>query len=540
MTAISVTAFGGIAPKYPATMLEVKNAQTAINCDPFVSLRSLDGMLNTGVAVTAGPNSTIYRFGSDLISDSQYWFHWNNKTVDVVRSAISDDQTERTLFVLDGVARVTDNTYALTGGSGAYPWRSLKLGVPVPATQLTTTVGGVGTGAPETRYYVYTHVTGWGEESAPSDPVGPVTVEFGQTVTLGNFEPFVNGTNHNVTARRIYRTATGSAATDFQFVGEIPLADTSFIDSIETSALGEVCPSFEWEMPPTMDGIIGVANGINVGFKGVDVFISEAYRPFAWPSGYRLSTNFDIVGGASFGNYAVLCTKGNPYLLHGTSPSSMSLTKIEIPQACVSRRSIVEIGSGVIYASPDGLVYVSATEPAQVITEKHIDQKFWRTLAPTSISGYMSENRYIGFFNNGTVQGGFMYNLMTGDFVMLDFYADAGFRDLQQDALYLKVGTSIFRFERGPTPYTYTWRSKRFNLPKPTNFSAVQVVAKTYPVTFRYYSEEVLKHTQTVTSATPFRLPSGFLSERVEFELTGTAEVYAVHIATGLDEIKAL
>lgn len=527
-------------PRVPSSVLPADSAQVAINCDPFMSLKPLPQMLEiAGITFVAGANSTIYRYGADVISDTQYWFHWNAETVDVVRSAINNDQTERTCFVLNDVAYITDQTEALVGGSGDYPWASYKLGVPVPANAATATPGGPETGTLETRFYIYTHVTGWGEESAPSNPV-QVEVYADQTLTLSNFEAFANGTDYNVTARRIYRTISGSAATDFQYVDEIALADTSYIDTILGGALGEVCPSFDWETPPAMTGMIGIANGINVGFKGTDLYVSAAYRPYAWPSGYRLSTNYAVVGAKSFGNYAVICTTGNPYLLHGTDPSSMSLTKIELPQSCVSRRSIVEIGSGVIYASPDGLVYVSATEPAQVITENMVDQNYWDAIVPTSISGYVWEGRYIGFYDTGAVQAGFMFNLTTGKLTLLDFHATAGYQDLLQDALYLKVGTKLYRFAADADFYTFTWKSKRFNLPRPINFAWAQVVAKSYPVEFTFFSDGVSKHVKSVANAAPFRLPSGFLSDHIEFQLVGDDEVYLVHIADSLEELRGL
>jgi hypothetical protein len=64
----------------------------------------------------------------------------------------------------------------------------------------------------------------------------------------------------------------------------------------------------------------------------------------------------------------------------------------------------------------------------------------------------------------------------------------------------------------------------------------VQVEAETYPVTFKVYVDDVLGHTQTVTSRSPFRLP--VLNGRDwEFQLEGTSEVFAVNIAQSMQEL---
>jgi hypothetical protein len=64
------------------------------------------------------------------------------------------------------------------------------------------------------------------------------------------------------------------------------------------------------------------------------------------------------------------------------------------------------------------------------------------------------------------------------------------------------------------------------------------VVARSYPATFKLYADGVLKHTQTVANADPFWLPSGYRARFLEVEITGTAEVLAVHVASSPQELK--
>ena len=53
------------------------------------------------------------------------------------------------------------------------------------------------------------------------------------------------------------------------------------------------------------------------------------------------------------------------------------------------------------------------------------------------------------------------------------------------------------------------------------------------------YAEGVLKHTQTVTSSSVFRLPSGYKANEFEFELTGSVPINEVCLYESSEEIGA-
>ncbi len=57
-------------------------------------------------------------------------------------------------------------------------------------------------------------------------------------------------------------------------------------------------------------------------------------------------------------------------------------------------------------------------------------------------------------------------------------------------------------------------------------------------MTFRLYADGVLKHTQTVTSRDPFRLPSGFRAFDYQIELERTNAIQGVAVATSMEELK--
>lgn len=548
MAVISLTKFSGVAPRVSPNKLSPDMAQTATNVRLVAgTLNSWKNSVTVASGMSAGAQTTIYRYGQDLYSDSQYWFDWD-VDVDVVKGAIANDQTERTYFTHPTLgARITYNTLALTGGSGAYPYNSYPLGVPAPTgvPVAAVQVEGDTSSSLETRVYVYTFVTALGEEGPPSPVSNFLDVRtVGSTARLTGLSTVVpSGYSGYITAKRIYRTLSGSLSTEYQLVDEIPITQNTYDDFILGSQLDEVIPSITWTAPPTGSfGITQMANGIMLVFKGYDVYPSEAYIPYAYPANYSMAVDYPIVGGRAIGTSAIILTTGHPYLLTGSDPSALSLVKLESPQSCSSKRSIAAVNGGVMYSSPDGLIFVSVSGQVQNVTEPLFSRDEWQTLVPNSMHGYFHDGRYYGFYNNGVEQRGFIYDPAQGSgaFTFIGTYATAGYSDLLQDALYLKIGTDIVKWNAGASRMTYTWKSAIFEMGSPMNPACAQVIAKAYPATFKLFADGVLKHTQTVADANPFWLPSGYRARYLEIEISGTAEVLSVHVAPSPQELKGV
>ena len=103
----------------------------------------------------------------------------------------------------------------------------------------------------------------------------------------------------------------------------------------------------------------------------------KAYQPHAWPADYRIAIDEEIVGIAATSNGVVVGTKGTPYLVTGTDPSSMVAIRIESGEACLSKRSMVDMGEYILYAGPDGIVAVQGAT-ASVVTEALITPEQWQ------------------------------------------------------------------------------------------------------------------------------------------------------------------
>lgn len=534
-----VRQFKGIAPRAEPRLLQDNQAQVAVNCKLWHgSLRPLMGNTIVPDALAKeGIIQTIYRFGKDNPNDAAYWFHWTDD-VDCCSGQIFDDTTERTYFT-DGESepKITDNSIALTGGT-AYPENAYILGVPAPESECTANATGTGSGIKETRVYTYTYVSAWGEEGRPAGPSTAVDVLPGQSVELTQIDTAPAG-NYNIATKRIYRTVTSGSDTSYYFVAEIPVATASYTDSILAENLGETLSSNTYHVPPEgMAGLCNMANGMMAGFKGKEVFLCEPFKPYAWPIGYRNTFEYDVVGIGALDTTLVVLTKGVPYLLQGSDPSVMVQVRINEFQACVSKRSIRVLMNSVVYASPDGLFAISPNGPPANLTEVIFTNKEWREFKPESISAYVFDNKYIAFYDTGTVQGGFILDPSRGDFTMLNWHATAGYYDPQLDALFLVVDGELVKFDSSSTPLSASWRSKVFVSPRPISIGAVQVEAAGFPVTLRIYADGLLKDTLTVGDRNPVRPSSGYKAVAWEFEAVSSKEVFSVAIAQTMADLR--
>jgi hypothetical protein len=501
------------------------------------------------VATIPASRQTIYRMGRDVNSDAQYWLSWTG-VVHAVRSFDAEDTTERTLYTGDGVPKVTYNT-SLDGtdpqDNPGSNWR--PLGIPAPASACTLTATGGTSETTETYFYVYTYVNDWGWESAPSPVSAMLTRKTDATTTITSFAAVPSG-NYQINRIRIYRTQTGSAGTEFFFLREIAYGTASTID--DGRDLGEVLPTTTWLPAPgipvgngvtesTLNHLTSLWNGMLAGISGNSVRFCEAYTPYAWPVAYDVvPPDSKPVALGVFGQSLLVLTTGRPLLVAGSSPDSMDQQPLEMPQGCVAPRSVVSMGSGVAWSSEDGLCWYGSGG-ARILTAGLMTREDWQALVPSSIIGKMYEGLYFGSYSTdgGATLKGFVIDPQNPQGI---YFLDSGYSALHfdelKDQLYVLDGSTVKKWDAG-TAMTYQAKSKVFRSPKPINFAAAEVVADAYPVTFKLYADGVLKHTQSVASRAPFRLPSGFLALDWQMELEGTQPVQGCSLGTSIAELAA-
>lgn len=559
MAKVEFAGFRGIMPRYNATMLEQNVAQDARNA--VLWHRDLRPLRNPADVYAPTPRGgelrTIYRMGQ-MLGETQFWLAWTGD-VDVARGMVSDDPDERTYYTGDGYPKMTTLPMATQGGT-AYPVNAYRLGVPRPVNApkfhvtvgFTDSPGGAAfvSAGKETRVYAYTFVNNLGEEGGIS-PVTTVECNVESDVSLGGMDAAPSG-NWNIVSKRIYRSVkTGANTGEFFFEMEIPIT-SALLDPVDinvrmqpegpgyvvsrktTANLGEPIATMDFDIPPeTLKGLVALPNGILAGFDGYEVYFSEPAMPYAWPAKYRLLLDYPIVGLGVFGSSLVALTKGTPYIINGTHPDSMSMERVELDQACVSKRSIVSTGAGVIYASPDGLIYVGSGG-GKIITENQFTRDEWQAIGPQTIDGSYTDGKYIAFYDSGAF---ILNSLEDAELMPMDDTARATYVDKVNDTLFICVAGVIKKWNAG-TAKTYQWRSKEVlanGRPAPL---CAKVEADSYPVTFKLFADGVEKYSLNVPNNEVFRLPSGYRPRHLSISLAGTQRITAAGIADAPSEFR--
>lgn len=401
----------------------------------------------------------------------------------------------------------------------------------------------------ETRCYVYTLVTEWGEEGPPSDPVcadGATEKNWTIGVPLTAFSHSRWSTAH-ITKKKIYRTVTGVQGGSFFFVAEVDLATTSYVDSAASSdiALNNQLESDTWfPPPPDLVGLSAHPNGFFVAYDPIknDVLFSEPYRPHAWPVAYTLSIPSNIIGISVFAGQVLILTSANPYTATGAIPAAMSLIKNQTSDPCLSPYGIIGVNNGVIYTSRNGLMIASGAD-LQSLTKQILSERDWLEYNPETLIGAQHKDQLV--FLSGTGHS-FLFDpsqenaiwtriskASLSKFLRTDLYTS--------DAYYIS-GTAVQSFSSANGAYQpYSWESSEFSFKKPVNLGVVEIIIvdplrELRPVTLILNDvRHGERYRVTTNRSGTLRLPCGYKSDRYTIRLEGSARVSKVRFAeTGL------
>ena len=162
MTIIHVPYFRGMEPRTAARKLNDYSGQEARNIELWSrELKPTRTNLILNTPTKAGEIQSIFPLAGK-------WLHWPFD-VDVAPSPLQNNQNGRVFYTGEYNPKATDELLAVDGLGANYPLSYWRLGVPVPDTAPTVVPSG-GSGFADTRNYVYTFVTEWGEEGPPSPP----------------------------------------------------------------------------------------------------------------------------------------------------------------------------------------------------------------------------------------------------------------------------------------------------------------------------------------------------------------------------------
>ena len=576
---VTTTLFGG-------TGYNLTNIQVTVRSPTTFSYFSF-GATETTIADTAGrvdlagvtqPRNYVYT----------YYSVWEEESVPSEPSA--------TVFVKEGQQVVLTGLPSLWVHGAGYQTTDLKL-------RVYRTVAGVD----ETSYFRVGELSLGTPLAATYSRTG-TTVTVARTAhgyTTGNLVTVVPSTG-DVLAGVYNITVTGVDAFTFTTVvtgttsGNVDIAiGLSFTDDFDVNdILDDPLESEDYDAPePTMQGLLAIHNSMIVGFFGNTVCFCEPGKPHAWPIKYRQQVDAQIVALGAFGTTLLVLTDKTPWVLTGNNPRVQSLARTDYILPCVSKKSVVNVGFGVTWASTGGLAVYSTTIGTDYLTKNVHSWNTWSiAVTPTSLVGEYYRGRYFG--SDGVKTFIFERNEQVGGhLVQSDVMFTAAYYRSVDDSFYYADGGEVYLWNSpNRVSATLDWKSKTFTTKTYVNMGAARVIADystpedevaialgnpvriasnaavivgaatgtslmgalgdgpigdlivagsrlqpllfpQFSATFQLFVNKRLIFSTTRTNDEPFRLPTGYRADTFEVRVATTARIRAIHLAetmTGL------
>lgn len=333
-----------------------------------------------------------------------------------------------------------------------------------------------------------------------------------------------------------------------------------FTDDFDSRSLLDILDSDEYDAPPeNLQGLISIQNNILVGFVGNTLYFSEPALPHAWPNRYATPVGEDIVALAAISGSLLVMTKGYPYIVSVTDPASgVSPARIDALYPCLSAKSAVTMGYGIVWSTIDGLAVYSPSSGAALVTKLLYNNDTWAVdVDPTTVvAEYYGENYFASHD-----QGSFVFEQdakVGGFFVDTAPVFTASWYDTFTGRLYYTTGTlgDVYEWDDLAQPaLTMEWKSKVIITKDMINLGAARVVAdystvtstwdaetqlwnaaltnwnNSDEITFKLWVDKQLIFTTTVNDSDGFRLPTGYRTDTFEIGVEGNVRVRAVHLA---------
>ena len=281
-----------------------------------------------------------------------------------------------------------------------------------------------------------------------------------------------------VGAGKVYHDVSELATSTARYWGD---SNYDFTDDFLVTGLSTILPSEDYDPPPaTMQGLITAHNNILVGFFGNQLCFSFPDKPHAWPEKYRLTFDSDIVAIQAVSGYILVLTEEYPFQVSGNDPATMVSARIDTLYPCYSKRSVLNMGYGVVWATHGGLASWSPTTGIDLITKFVHDWDTWNAaLDPTTIVGHYYDGKYFGSHSSGS----FIFerdDKVGGYFVQIQYRFSAAYSDPQTGTMYYTLGSSgdINEWDNeSQTLSPMEWKSKTIVTKDYLNLGAARVIA---------------------------------------------------------------
>lgn len=454
----------------------------------------------------------------------------------------------------------------------------------------------------ETRAYVFTCVNEWNEESAPS-PAAIISLNYMQKVralcffpvfrlSTASLEKYYQKRKRGAAGINVYRTFGGSAdylkivhgagsgydryngnAGDGNTTSNYPqsqgdnVSSIVFDDAHTPNAAGTALVSTDWSVPPDgndldasgalltvtvgqPEGLTQMPNGWFAMFRGNTLYMSEPYRPHAWP--YSMTFPNAIKAMCMGAQSLVVATQDAVYLVNGSHPAAVSQTRLSVPAGGVSQKGICNVEGAVAVVTNDGVLMVRGSEASFGLSQKLFTRAAWRVNYASSTAELAAlrlsyqDGALIGSYPD---RAGFIVRLdEDGGFSRLDLHMSAVANYPDDDSLVyctpgVASGRRVLRFRGSANTFmTMTWWSREYTFPRTESMGAFYIRCDGAEYV-DVYLEGALYYQVVAPGTGYYRIPSSHLGRdgrglRWSVKLSGQATIYEFVMAQTMAELK--
>ena len=210
---------------------------------------------------------------------------------------------------------------------------------------------------------------------------------------------------------------------------------------------------------------------------GNELCLSEPFQPHAWPPEYRMRSDYPIVAAAMYSSGVVLGTTGEPTLILGHEPGQMLAQPSKSAYPCLSKRSMVSMGTSVGYATAHGFASVG-DNGVELMTVGNYTRDNWARLRPGSMVAASVRGRLYVMTRGQGVQMLILDYLDGTGLTTSDIDATAIFADALSGKLFISDSKNkdVREFDKvDGMLMPMEWMSKEFVVPEPMNIGAARV-----------------------------------------------------------------
>ena len=308
----------------------------------------------------------------------------------------------------------------------------------------------------------------------------------------------------------------------------------NFTDDFLVSGLSTIIESEDYDKPKsTMKGLANVNNNMLAGFFDNQLCFSFPDKPHAWPIKFRLTFDENIVAVASTDSYILVLTEKYPYIVTGSTPEVMTSQRIDTEYPCINKKSVVNMGYGVVWATHGGLAAYKPGAGIALLTGSVHDWDTWsENLDPTTIVGHYYNGKYFGSHSTGSFifeRGDKVPYLTTSQYTFTSAFTDsiAGTMYFTDNTSSNNL-TSIKEWDNeGEIFSPLEWKSKTIVTKNYMNMGAARVVADYTDITDENINETSYNNAVPTFNAAVWAKSQqlGCLNGPTDYTVSGNREV---------------